>query len=512
MSTRWGRLGADRWGLAIGVVALAVALLHVAHLGGSPPGLYQDEATNGYQAWALAHYGRDEHGHLLPLYLETFGDWKSPLYVYLLAPFTYVLPLTAATIRLPAALCALVACSAVTAAAHWRTRSAVITILTLAGAGTMPWLLVAGRTALESVTLPACLAVALACLARVEAGGGGRWYAGAGAALGLTALTYPSGLVLAGPLTLVVLATHARRDGRAVLAVLAVPAAVYVLVGAWMVRHPGALANRPGAISIARDHPGVLVVAGRFAVNYLEHLGPVFLLVRGDANPRQATEFGGLVLLAMAPAVVAGLVVAVRRRRPLDLTLLATLVLAPVPSAVTDEGIPHALRAVAMVPPLLLLAATGWEVVLPWLAAHRRAAVALAGLAALQVALVVADLELTWPGRAEGSFDAGYDTAVTDAARLAGGHAILLSSTMGVLYAHALVDLQPPPGANLGATLAHSDVRTVDPAHAGAVTGDILVLGSNDPAPPHATLIEEVRVPTAYWGSPVVAARLYRGG
>ena len=121
---------------------------------------------------------------------------------------------------------------------------------------------------------------------------------------------------------------------------------------------------------------------------------------------------------------------------------------------------------------------------------------------------------MAWPParRAEGSFDAGYDTAVTDAARLAGGHAILLSSHMGVLYAHALVDLRPPPGANLGATLAHRDVRTIDPAHAGAAAGDILVLGSNDPAPPHATLIEEVRVPAAYWGSPVVAARLYRGG
>src|SRR6516165_10556505 len=75
VSRLWKQARTNRWALVLGGAALVVAVLHLTRLGASPPGLYQDEATNGYQGWSLAHYGRDEHGHLLPLYFETFGDW-----------------------------------------------------------------------------------------------------------------------------------------------------------------------------------------------------------------------------------------------------------------------------------------------------------------------------------------------------------------------------------------------------------------------------------------------------
>src|SRR5262249_49469222 len=72
-------------------------------LGSTPPGLYQYEAINGYDAWALLHYGRDEFGHAAPLFLEGYGDWRGAVYTYLLAPLLSLLPPSAATLPPPPA-------------------------------------------------------------------------------------------------------------------------------------------------------------------------------------------------------------------------------------------------------------------------------------------------------------------------------------------------------------------------------------------------------------------------
>ena len=54
-------------------------------LGATPPGLHVDEASVGYNAWTIAHHGVDEHGVHWPLFFEAFGEYKNPLYIYLLA-------------------------------------------------------------------------------------------------------------------------------------------------------------------------------------------------------------------------------------------------------------------------------------------------------------------------------------------------------------------------------------------------------------------------------------------
>lgn len=51
--------------------------------GGSiPTGLNRDEASIGYTAYSLLKTGKDEYGRFLPLSVESFGDWKLPLYIY----------------------------------------------------------------------------------------------------------------------------------------------------------------------------------------------------------------------------------------------------------------------------------------------------------------------------------------------------------------------------------------------------------------------------------------------
>lgn len=49
-----------------------------------PSSLTWDEVSWGYNAYSLGLDGRDEFGRFLPLtYLESFGDFKPPVYAYL---------------------------------------------------------------------------------------------------------------------------------------------------------------------------------------------------------------------------------------------------------------------------------------------------------------------------------------------------------------------------------------------------------------------------------------------
>ena len=77
---------------------------NLVDLVGSPPGLYVDEASIGYNAWTIAHFGVDEHGIHFPLFFEAFGEYKNPVYVYAVAALVRFLPLTVAVERFPAAI------------------------------------------------------------------------------------------------------------------------------------------------------------------------------------------------------------------------------------------------------------------------------------------------------------------------------------------------------------------------------------------------------------------------
>ena len=98
------RLHRRLWAGAFAVVVVLVVARNLIDLSASPPGLYVDEASIGYNAWTIAHYGVDEHGIHLPLFFEAFGEYKNPIYVYAVAALVRFLPLTVAVERFPAAL------------------------------------------------------------------------------------------------------------------------------------------------------------------------------------------------------------------------------------------------------------------------------------------------------------------------------------------------------------------------------------------------------------------------
>lgn len=85
------------------ILVLAVAL-RFYKLGAVPIELNRDEASLGYTAFSILKTGHEDHGVYWPINIESFGDWKLPVYVYTLIPFIKVFGLTPWAVKLPSAL------------------------------------------------------------------------------------------------------------------------------------------------------------------------------------------------------------------------------------------------------------------------------------------------------------------------------------------------------------------------------------------------------------------------
>jgi len=91
--------------LLLGFIILAATVLRFYQLGVNPPSLTWDEVAFGYNAYSLGVDGRDEFGQYLPIvYLESFGDFKPPVYAYLDVVPVKIFGLTPFAVRFPSAL------------------------------------------------------------------------------------------------------------------------------------------------------------------------------------------------------------------------------------------------------------------------------------------------------------------------------------------------------------------------------------------------------------------------
>lgn len=496
------------WGTALLALAVLVVARDLSGLASAPLGAYVDETSVGYNAWAISSHGVDEHGAHLPLYFTAFGEYKNPVYIYTLSALLRVLPLTVTTERLPAALFGLLACLFLTLIAWRRSdHSLPVTVLALALCGLTPWLTVESRVGFEVISMVAAVSAALWCLSIAQDGGRAGWYAAAGCLLAVAVFAYSTGRVEVALLA-VALAVAQFWPGRPLsfrwLMALVPVAAAYAILGAWNLAHPGALTARFNLISIGADGAPLLTVAGRFVGNYLTYFGPGFLFLQGDHQPRHATQFGGMLLWIMLPLLIAGVVaVWLKRDQPFLRFVLLGLVAAPVSAALTEESVPHALRASMMVPFLLVLSIEGIIVVRDRLPAWRRgAALTVTAALVIQGTLFSVDLFAVWPARSALAFDAGELDAITRASAMSKATPVLLSTTLDQPYIQAAFLFRPPPPASFTADsapplLAEMNMTMFDPNLPVNHPGAIAVLGAGDRVPPGAQRLFDEVTPAA---------------
>lgn len=90
-----------RWeSLLLVVIILIAFFLRFYRLGEIPGSLNPDEVAQGYTSYSLLKTGMDEHGKFLPLALQSFGDWKLPVYSYIGVFSVALFGLTEVSVRL----------------------------------------------------------------------------------------------------------------------------------------------------------------------------------------------------------------------------------------------------------------------------------------------------------------------------------------------------------------------------------------------------------------------------
>ncbi len=406
------RLGSERaaplWvGMGICVALLAV-WAHLARIAELPMGFYVDESSIGWNAWAIATTGRDEHGAAWPLFFEAFGEYKNPVYIYLLAALYKVLGYSEWTTRFASFICWAVGSGLLFDLGRRLFRDPATRVYLLLCLGFTPMLFGIARVSFELVALYPLMALHLWAVFRGYDRSASTWLAAlAGGALGLGLYAYSSFRLLAPLHLLAVLVCYApriywRRHAAllAAFGVTVLPYALFLLDGA------------------ERSTSRFLMLTYLFTdtlpwheklwmglTRYFGYFSPSFLLLDGDPNLRHHSGFGGALLWPQALLFAGGLMTLVAARRfdasRFALLVLAGIVIAPLAAALTLD-VHHSLRVFSLT--WFAILASAWA--MHWLL-HRQHALAVALLLATSAnaALYVRHYFVDYPAQSGLAFE-----------------------------------------------------------------------------------------------------------
>ena len=405
----------------------------------NPPGFYRDEASLSLNAARIAAGGRDEYGGRFPLFFKSFGDYKSPAWVYTVAGVFVVTGPSKMAARATSAFFGLAAVLVV-GLIGWRLSGRrEVGIVTGVLTGLVPWLFEVTRLAFEVASTP--LAFALVLLCALEGSRRARWplwlSVGMGLSLAFLTYSYQTGR-LYGPLLAVAVAllvSRARLPGIAITwAVFFVTTVLPIAV--FNHRHAGAFSSRFGTTTFISDEMPRSEIVRMLLDNYWR----VFDLRRwtfgGDVNPRHHVQGVGTLLLAVSLLAIAGLVIVIRehRRERFWWFFLAALFVVPIPASLV-WGQYHALRSAVLPICLCVLSVPAIDLLLRKARSTRSAMVVGVALTVLAVGQAGWFQVTYWRhGQARGDW---FENGVSEAVRTA-----FLSSTDGRVF----VPLEEPRG------------------------------------------------------------------
>jgi hypothetical protein len=340
---------AGRFVLLAAACALAFAL-YVAGVPRDPPGFYIDESSIAYNAHSIARTGADEYGTPWPLYFRAFGEYKNPVFIYLLAAlFRMTGPSILAARLLSASLGALAALLLGLLAAKLSRRREAFAVVALSALLT-PWLYEGSRLAFEAAIYP--LGATLLLLALRRAYVKERWTTSdvlaVAATLALLTYSYSIGRLL-GPLLAVGLVLFVTR--RNIARVLQTWVAYALALAPLLVfarRNPGALTGRFKLLTYVTPRSTLASDAAEFARHYLDDINPWRWLLTGESNVRDHVSGAGALLAPTVALAACGLFLVLRnhRRESWWRFTLYALAVSVVPAALTTDDFPQ-LRLIA---------------------------------------------------------------------------------------------------------------------------------------------------------------------
>ena len=359
------RLEGRRWHLRI-LLAFVVLISGVYLIGipRTPPGFCLDESSIAYNAQLIATNGHDEYAESWPLFFRAFGEYKNPLFVYLLAA---VFKFTGPSILVARSLSAILGIIAVLLitylAAIVSERKEIAVVVGLSTAMT-PWLYENSRLVFEVALYPAV--VALFLIAIFRASKHDRWsvvdIGFLSAALALLTYGYSIGRLLGPLLALGLILFVNRIRYRGILLVWVGYALTLVPLIIFSVHHPGALTARFGSLTYIQPDSSVVAIVRHFITQYFRDIDPLRMVLTGEDNPRDHLAGTGSILFASLMMALSGLVLILRnhRRNRWWLFVIYALVVSIVPAALTTTVFPQ-IRLIGVPILINVLSIPAWQ-------------------------------------------------------------------------------------------------------------------------------------------------------
>jgi 4-amino-4-deoxy-L-arabinose transferase-like glycosyltransferase len=363
-SSRHVRLEGRRWHLVFFIFVVLVCAVYVIGVPRTPPGFCLDESSIAFNAHLIATTGHDEYRVSWPLYFRAFGEYKNPIYIYLLA---FVFKITGPSIAVARSLSAILGVLAVLLisylAATVSERKDVGTAVGLSAALT-PWLYQNSRLVFEVALYPAV--VTLVLIAVWRASKRARWslidIASLIATLALLTYAYSIGRLL-GPLFALGLVIFARRTRyREILIVWFGYAVTLIPLLIFNRRHSGALAARFDQLTYIQPNTSVVEIIRQFITQYLRDINPMRMLLTGEDNVRDNLLGTGGILFATFVLALAGLCLILRRERKNSwwLYVMYAFIVSIIPAALTTTIFPQ-IRLIALPVIINVVSIPAWQ-------------------------------------------------------------------------------------------------------------------------------------------------------
>lgn len=347
------------------IIIFIASILRLWNLDNTPPHLRNDEAALGYNAYSILKTGKDEHGELLPLIFQSFGDWKMGLYIYLTIPFISMLGLNELSTRLPSAIFGVVTV--------WLTFKIVLQLFAsrkLALMATLvfaisPLLIIFSRGAWEvNVSLTLTMSAIYFFLKAVS--GKSQFLLSSSFFFGLTLITSHTAK-LSTPIILATLSLAYFKQVKAVplkLILLSVLIGIILTIPVGLSFAQGKF-TRITTLSIFSYYENPPSIFQAITSRWFNLYSASTLFIKGDTNPQHGAPNSGPFLILDSIFLIAGIIKLIRNGTyQQNIFIWAGLLLLSLPSALTIEKVNFE-RVLPMFVPLLILVSLGinslWE-------------------------------------------------------------------------------------------------------------------------------------------------------
>lgn len=377
-------------------------------MGAVPNGLTTDEADIGYNAYSILKTQMDVYGRHLPLYFQSFNDYKPGLSIYLIIPFVYWLGASDISVRLlPAILGSLIPLLVFWLLRLMYPQRHLLAFAAFVLSALAPWQIAISRiepgfTVVLFLYLLSFVSFYLAIRKNI-----GFLFVTA-VVMATSFYAYYASIIYAPLIAILLFGIYFREIVRNIKIVLLTFLVFLVLSSPALFNFASSQGRTrlnsiniftadvtlPTSIAeIQYDKAGInpfaglihnrrIVYANAFLDNYFDFYNPDYLFVNSARVRYFYTNYTGLFYLVEIAFVLYGLVIMISRRLKSDLFLLGLLLIGPIPGAIV-QGAAYPHRALLFLLALQIISAIGFT------AFYKRFKFSLVGKVAIGLVLVL---------------------------------------------------------------------------------------------------------------------------